>query len=215
MTTFWWRDDDAMRNTRQLRRLLALSEKHEAPLTLAVIGMRFDDSLVRLVERQQERVTVCLHGADHRDRSLPDEPASEFPESRDTDAALLAIRAAWYRLRDAFGTRALPLLAPPWNRISDAVRDRLHETGITGCSTETHVDPVDWHRPRTLPNRIRHRLPGEPGPRRFVGDSEIRRQLADLPDHAVLMTHHRVHDHRTWRWLDGFLADHEVTEALR
>src|SRR3546814_16352288 len=58
-----------------------------------------------------------------------------------------------------FGDRWLPVLVPPWNRIADAVAERLAELGSRGLSAfggagrtfpgilrlGCRVDPVDWH----------------------------------------------------------------------
>lgn len=204
----WWRDDDAMRATRQLRRLLELSGRHRAPLTLAVVPLRFEDSLVRALENAPARVTVCAHGADHRNRAAPGEPASEFPPDRDPTEALAAIAEGRRRLADAFGERALDILAPPWNRIAPGIRDRLAEVGIESVSDagSVHIDPVAWSTPRSVTGRLRHRLGDEPAPRSFVGVDGIISQVSDAPEVAGLMTHHRVHNRTTWVWLNGFLT---------
>src|SRR3546814_12871678 len=76
-----------------------------------------------------------------------------------------------------FGDRWLPVLVPPWNRIADAVAERLAELGYRGLSTfggagrtfpgilrlDCRVDPVDWHGgrgfvgvPRALGPVLRH-----------------------------------------------------------
>lgn len=203
----WWRDDDAMRDTRQLRRLIAISERHRAPLTIASVAMRFDDSLVQALSDAPEWITVCVHGADHRNRADPGEDRSEFPDSRDPDEAIEAIATGWRRVRDAFGARAIPVLAPPWNRVSGAVRARLPTIGLALSDARTvHIDPICWSRRRSLLNGIRHRLFSEPGPRPFAGAGTVASQIREAPAHAGLMTHHRAHDRACWAWLDRFLA---------
>lgn len=203
----WWRDDDAMRDTRQLRRLIALSERHGAPLTIASVSLRFDASLVRVLGAAPEWITVCAHGADHRNRAAAGEARSEFPDHRDPDEAIEAIEAGWRRIREAFGARAIPVLAPPWNRVSAAVRARLPDIGLALSDAETvHIDPIDWAGRRSILNSARHRLFSEPGPRPFAGPERVASRIREAPAHAGLMTHHRVHDRACWAWLDRFLA---------
>src|SRR5262245_19270468 len=47
--TLWWRDDDACSDSAELRRMLAVAERHRAPLTLAAIPADLEASLAEAV----------------------------------------------------------------------------------------------------------------------------------------------------------------------
>src|SRR6187455_1473895 len=77
----WWRDDDAIVPTEALDRLLALAEKFEAPLHLAVIP---EPATPRLAERLSTVSTafVLTHGWRHQNHAPPDKKKAEFGSHR-------------------------------------------------------------------------------------------------------------------------------------
>src|SRR5262245_46700731 len=118
---FWLRDDDATAPTPALERLLELCAATKVPLALAVIPMKAQPELFPRLKRA---VTVMQHGGDHVNRAAPDAKKTEFPAHEPAQAALQRLAQGRERLQALAGARALPVLAPPWNRFrADLLRE--------------------------------------------------------------------------------------------
>jgi hypothetical protein len=160
---FWWRDDDAQDVTSALKKLLAVAGDFRVPIALSVIPARFSPALARMVKRH-EAVDVLVHGHGHVNHARPGRPKREYGVYRrqgDMEQELLESLALINR---GFGSRALPVLVPPWNRIPPTLASRLPGLGYKGLSTwkprkphaapaglvciNTHLDPIDWRRGR-------------------------------------------------------------------
>ena len=191
-TVFWWRDDDAAAPTAELERLVSVSYGTSVPLALAVIPESAEASLFGLL---RDGVHVLQHGADHRNRAAPGEKKTEFPESEPDAEAIERLRAGRLRLAAMAGSRALPVLAPPWNRLRRELALRLPDAGITGLSmyrtrtspqpagvtqVDTHVDLVAWRSGRG-----------------FIGETAAlalaESHFAAEPGPIGWLTHHAVH----------------------
>ncbi|MGQ0653628.1 MAG: polysaccharide deacetylase family protein [Betaproteobacteria bacterium] len=192
-TVFWWRDDDAAAPTPEIERLLALSCTASVPLALAVIP---ESAVPELFALLRDEVYVLQHGADHRNRAAADAKKTEFPAAEPDADALERLRGARVRLAQMAGARALPVLAPPWNRLRRDLAHRLREAGIPGLSMyrtrpspppvpgvtqiDTHVDLVAWHAGRG-----------------FIGEAQAlalaMSHFADEPGPIGWLTHHAVH----------------------
>ncbi|MGH6891959.1 MAG: polysaccharide deacetylase family protein [Dongiaceae bacterium] len=211
----WWRDDDAGADTPDLRRLIAVAR---VPLALAVIPARLEPSLAALLGRQRS-VSVLQHGFDHRNRAPAGAKKSEFPATRPWPDVAGDLARGRDLLAAAFGTRFVPVLTPPWNRIDAGHASRLPSLGYRGLTAylarpektaapgpargfaqvNTHVDVIDWR-----------------GARGFVGRKTaldlLARHLAakrlgqaDPEEPTGLLTHHLVHDTETWDFLGALL----------
>ena len=193
---FWWRDDDAAGDSRELRRALALSSLSEVPLALAVIPETAEPALFGLLH---DRVTLLQHGTDHRNRAAPGEKKTEYPAAEPIEAALGRVSDGFKRLKTLAAERLFPVLAPPWNRVRKDLLDSLPAIGIRGVTlygprigalipqVNTHVDIVAWRRGR-----------------RFIGEAEALRLAAKNLSEEPLgwLTHHAVHDEEAWRFLE-------------
>ena len=196
---FWLRDDDAVMPTPALDRLLSLCRKSKVPVALAVIPDLADPALF------DKDITVLQHGCDHRNRAAPGEKKTEFPAHEGIAEALNRLRVAHERLLSMGGSKVLPVVAPPWNRMRTELAAALPGIGITGFSSygkeepipgvrrvNTHVDIVAWK-----------------DAKRFIGDEEAARLamtyvLGDQP--VGWLTHHAVHDAEAWRFLERLFA---------
>jgi len=213
--TLWWRDDDAHAVSPALERLLSVAADLGAPLALAVIPARAEASLAeRLAE--ESLVAVLQHGFDHADHARAGDKKIEFARHRPLDEMRDQLGEGRKQLHALFGSRALAVLVPPWNRIADAVVDTLPALGFTGLSAfgprakamappgvraaNTHVDIIDWR-----------------GGRGFVGESDAIAQAvrhlsarrtgqADGYEPTGLMTHHLDHDAECWDFIEDFVA---------
>lgn len=208
---FWWRDDDATRPAPVLERLLALARRSTVPLALAVVPEPLEGAWLSELE---PGIALLQHGFDHRNRATGNEKKTEFPAAEPPASALARLATGRRRLATLAGTRALDVLAPPWNRIPAELVPRLPEAGLRGLSgygarpsaraasgvlqVNTHVDIVAWKAGRG-----------------FVGDEAAlglaRRHLAarrageaDPGEPTGLLTHHAVHDEGAWDFLERF-----------
>ena len=209
--TFWWRDDDAVASTPALDRLLTLADG--APLALAVIPGNAEPSLVAALA-EHPAMRVVQHGWRHLNHGIA--AKSELGPERPLETRLDELAAGRDRLEAMFGTRVLPMLVPPWNRIGEDLVAMLPALGFRALSTckprraalaaprltavNTHVDLVDWS-----------------GSRGFIGESVAlalavdhlcarRLGLADAAEPTGLLTHHLVQDAPTDAFLRQLLA---------
>lgn len=200
VATMWWRDDDAATTTPALARLLAVAG--HVPLALAVIPAEADEGLAAALHRLMN-VSVLQHGWAHADHAVGGKK-SEFPPERAPALVAADLAAGRERLFTLFGTQAVAVLAPPWNRFAAAFETLLAPAGIAGLSAmaprrfpplasgiaalDVHVDLVAWH-----------------GGRGFIGEAaalhlvvaalrERRLGLADEAASTGILTHHLVMD---------------------
>jgi predicted deacetylase len=204
---FWWRDDDARRLTPALDRLLALSARFAAPLTIAAVP---DGDLATLVKacRGIPGVELAIHGFRHENRAPPGWPSGEVNDLdrlADVMSDLVTATDAFHRA----GVRPR-LFVPPWNNAHPTLKRALEQQGLAlSCYGEmrndaeperldTHLDVMRW-KPRA---RFR-------GAVRFL--LRTRRLLAERRSKGMwsaplgLLTHHLDHDEAAWRFLEAFL----------
>lgn len=206
---FWWRDDDAAIPDPALARLLALSAKSSMPLVLAVIPLAADPALFGSLGGT---VTVVQHGTDHRNRAGAGGKKTEFPASESPHEAVARLAFARERLADLARGSFVPVLAPPWNRLPDALALEVAAAGFRGLSrygartsveaapgvpqVNTHVDLIAWHTGRV-----------------FAGEEAVlgaavhhlaakREGRADAGEPTGWLTHHAVHDETAWVFLE-------------
>ena len=214
--TLWWRDDDAQSPSAELDRLLDLSQRHGAPLALAVIPRGMDGALASRLE--SESVAVLQHGFSHCNHAPPDEKKAELGDHRPAAVIHDELATGFAMLKEAFAAQFLPVLTPPWNRIAATLPAGLAQSGFVGLSTfgpraarqpaaaagigvvNTHLDLIDWK-----------------GGRRFVGAHRAVEMLVahlngrrlgrfDRDEPSGILSHHLVHDARCWRFLGQLLA---------
>jgi hypothetical protein len=219
--TFWWRDDDAVRVTPALARLLALSEAAEAPVSLAVIPSDADDRLRDRLARQP-LASVLQHGWSHANHA-PDGRQEEFGLHRPLPVMLDELARGWRRISGF--DRCFPVFVAPWNRMDPHLLPHLRAAGLRAVSTlgprdapepsagvrrtNVHVDIVDWQ-----------------GSRGFVGLDRALDQVvthlrqrrtgeADAEEPTGLMTHHGFHDEGCWGFIEDLLRRSRAHPAVR
>ena len=214
--TLWWRDDDAVEPTPALDRLIGMSRDQAVPLMLAVIPARAGPPLV---ERLAEAETECLpvqHGFAHISQA-PNGGRKWGLGAHRPLATILEERArGGARMAALFGTKWLPVLVPPWNRIAPEVVAQLGTLGYIGLSAATpraapfaapgvfqvnaHVDIMRWDAPRGF-------LGSGQALKRLIGFLRARRAGdADPGEPTGLLTHHLAHDEGAWEFLDQLLT---------
>jgi len=199
---FWWRDDDAGRDAPALARLLHMAERKNVPLALAVVPDWLEPDAQALIAASAE-VTVLQHGFAHANHAKKAQKSIELG-GRKPDVIAKELLKGFIKLQDAFGAAFSPVLAPPWNRIDEALYPLLPNGGYTGLSVfgkradqevapgvalvNTHLDPTDWR-----------------GTRGFIGEDRLLNQLADDfdPDEPIgLLSHHLIMDEATWAFFE-------------
>lgn len=152
----WWRDDDAVTATPELSRLLDITA--EAPVALAVIPAAARPELAAALASAPNSA-VLQHGWRHANHASAGKK-SEYPPDRLPAEVAAEIAAGRARLEGMFGSRALPVLVPPWNRYAAELLPLLPEAGIAAISVlagpaapamrndlsriDVHVDLVAW-----------------------------------------------------------------------
>ena len=159
---------------------------------------------------------VRQDGWAHKNHAAEGQKPAELGGDRPIGTVLDDLSRGHQRLSRMFGSRFLPVVVPPWNRIADEVAARRVEAGLPGLSAfktletadhrlDAHVDPIAWR-----------------GDRGFVGwdaaadaiAAEIARRDADRTPIGIL-THHRMQDEATWSFLDAFLGVAATHPAAR
>lgn len=204
---FWWRDDDAVAVTPALRRLLGLARHHDLPLALAVIPKGVAPDLAEALAAEP-LVAVLQHGWQHKNHSPPDQKRMELGDHRPLAVILEELSLGFDRLGLLLAQKFLPVLVPPWNRISDAVRAARRDVGLAGISgygpappgeahaAYTHVDIIDWRTRGPLPRAEAY----------VLLSGEIERRLAGDDEPIGILTHHLVHQEGSWEFLDELLS---------
>ena len=219
VATLWWRDDDAIAPTPQLTRLLHVSAG--IPLALAVIPALARPELAEALTGAPW-VAVLQHGWRHANHARHGKK-SEFPGDRLAAEVAEDLAAGQARLVALFGSRALPVLVPPWNRFAVEFLPLLPRLGVAAISAtasraamppglaalDVHVDPVAWRGDRGFV--------GEPAALgALVGQLRARRFGIEPPERPVgLLTHHLVTDGPTEAFVEHLIALVGAHRAIR
>jgi hypothetical protein len=203
----WWRDDDAAEATPALDRLLALQRIHEVPLALAVVPASATPALAERLA-QAPGIDLLQHGYAHTNHAPAGDKKAELGAHRPAMIVLGELGTGRMALERLFGTRALPVLVPPWNRITPGLVPALPEIGYCGLSTfgirhrirpvsglvqvNTHIDLIDWKT------------------RRFAGEEAVLAILAtalavarSTGEPLGLLSHHLAMDEPAWSFLQS------------
>jgi predicted glycosyltransferase len=211
---FWWRDDDAVRQTPHLVRLLALAEHYRSPVAIAVIPRRSEASLVAALEASP-MACALVHGLAHENHARAGDKKAEFGLQRPLGELRADAREALVTAQAKLGAKLVPVFVPPWNRIAPDLAPLLPRLGYGGLSAfrdrsgagtlegfvevNTHIDPIDWHGSRSA-------LP--PGVLIEALAGAVRRRVVEQADRGEpigLLSHHLVHDDALWFFLEALL----------
>jgi len=211
---FWWRDDDAVADTSELRRLLHLAKLFRIVPAVAVVPARATDSLVDVLSSSE--CCVWQHGWTHDFHA-----AGEFGEGRPVADMAREALMGQQTLDRLFGVKGWQrVFVPPNHCISMLFKGLLPSLGYFGISAgleltpslahvrelNAEVDVMNWPAGKMLSadalsemliDQLRSRLDGNP-----IG----------------ILTHHLAFDEEAWALisdLTGFLCSHPAVEMLR
>ena len=215
----WWRDDDATAPSVALDRLITIADG--TPVALAVIPALAQPELADRLscyarsDRQSE-ISILQHGWRHVSHSTTGKK-SEFPAGRSDFDICFELAAGRERLSELFGTQALPVLVPPWNRFDDCFLPLLSGCRLYAISRATPRRSL-WPVPDVFEVNIHVDLVGWAADRGFIG---VEAALGALVTYlrgcrlggcaagpAGILTHHLIQDERTDEFVQRLL---EVT----
>src|SRR2546426_7937934 len=216
---FWWRDDDAISDTPQLRRLLDVARDVGIAPALAVIPERVDQTLARALAAAD--CAVWQHGWGHHFHE-----AGEFGDGRPLHEMMVDALKGRRALDGLFGaSRWQRVFVPPNHMLSmlfKAVMPGLEYLGVSAgdpltlgiehvAEVNAEVDVMDWPR-GTL-------LSGEAVSAMLVRQLEARRRGAVPAKRPIgVLTHHLAFDDRAWDLVAALfrlIRSHRAVEVLR
>jgi hypothetical protein len=199
---FWWRDDDAGSWSPALERLLSISRECRAPMSLAVIPMRLEASLVEALRAHRD-TDVLVHGYAHKTYAGEGQPKCEFPLTRPMADMRVDLSAALARLREAF-PQTIPVFVPPWNRLPPELMPVLKECGYVGFSAASSSPPGSVMRKDGMKQSDGHfSLVAYRSGKDLADMMEIAKRLAKQIRGGsngpfCVVTHHRDHNDAIW-----------------
>ncbi len=213
----WLRDDDASEPAAALDQLISLTASFAVPVALAAIPQLSGEALVQRLANAHH-VTPVIHGWSHQNHAPPTQKKQELGNHRHLDVVLGDLALAINRMTHLFGDRLVPMLVPPWNRISDDILPHLHELGYLALSCfgvarqlasvpvfNTHVDLIDWHTTRGCRN---HTL--------LIDDLVTHVERSEPTGEPIgILTHHLVHDAAAWAFLDQLFTQTSNSSCCR
>lgn len=198
----WLRDDDAVEPTPALDTLLDLCADFSVPVTLAVIPEKTTEKLARHLEASHI-AKVAVHGWSHTNYASEKEKKQELGSHREAAVVLDELQSGLEKLHDLHGSRFVPMLVPPWNRIDAGIVERLAGLGYRALSVfgpekpglpprlNTHVDVIDWHGSRG----------GCDADVLFAETAARILSAAESGAATGILAHHLVHDGAVWDFL--------------
>jgi hypothetical protein len=221
---FWWRDDDATDANAKLQALLALAESFATPVALSAIPAKATPRLAKLVAKSSV-AEVLVHGLHHENHAARDRTKRELGGEASLDAVLLDAATGLRLARARFGANCLPVLVPPWNRITARAVPHLSKLGFKGLSTwkprlqkfaapgliqvNAHLDVIDWRHDRVLKTE------------KIIAGLLLRKlrwrreKAARMEEPLGLLTHHAYWNARKEKLLANLLATLTAHPAVR
>ena len=140
------RDDDAGWEDARLARLLDVTERHGAPIDLAVIPVAMDAARAKSL-RERRAASAGLMGLhQHGYRHVNHQPEGrncEFGSHRTRREQHGDIAAGQAMLADLLDGAIDPFFTPPWNRCTHDTATVLADLGFTALSRDVTAEPFD------------------------------------------------------------------------
>lgn len=199
------RDDDVSDDEPSLRRLLALSKKHQVPLCLAVIPDQLTESAINLLNPPNDLIELHQHGWQHVNHESVGKKC-EFGASRDYASQRADLAAGQTRMNEAFGANWFPAFTPPWNRCTATTAQALVELGFRALSRDASQPPFDHPHLSEFPVTLD--LYHWRGGARLRPLNELTEELSQQiirADRLGILLHHQVMNNAAFTLLDEWL----------
>ena len=223
--TLWWRDDDAVRDSSALRRMLDMTSR-DVPLALAVIPAGLSSRSSQALANAPA-VSVLQHGYAHRNHAPPGAAQRGARGQRSVAACTAELHEGYATLTRAFGDRLLPCSCRRGIASMSVSPRHCRAAGFRGLSTfgpraaatndaslvvrNTHVDLIAWRTGRTF-------IGVERALSRTIDHLQARRTgSVDATDVTGILTHHLDLTEDAWTFMRELLArtrDHPAVEWL-
>ncbi len=208
----WWRNDDTGDVMPSFRRLMEVVRRRRVPVALAVTPAYATKTMADAVA-SVENMYVIQHGYAHVNHAPAGKLECELNGTRSQSVVEGELLRGMKRLRDLFGARFVPVLAPPWYCLPPALAARLPALGYAGVSlsharkrrnpvpglveANGHVEMIDW---KTSPPRC-NRTAVNVG-YILVHLSGKRRGIFEPTEPTGIVTHHHALDENCWTFLE-------------
>ncbi len=222
--TLWWRDDDAADHGPAAERLLGAAAHLDVPIHLAVVPANETPAMMDAINANPWAL-VLQHGYAHVNHSAKGQGACEIGEDRPVAQVLAELVGGFSLLSEGHVERFLPVLVPPWNRISPRFYPPLPEIGFRAVSlfsarpakqlaprleeVSTHCDPIKW--------KGGAHFTGTSGALDdLVGHLTARREgRVDADEPTGLLTHHLDMDDLSWDFVEQLVDRSRDHHAAR
>lgn len=211
---FWWRDDDARVPSIALAKLLGLSKRYNAPLTLATVPDGDMAAIAALVGDDQA-IEIAIHGFRHENRTEPGQPSGEVIDDDTVEQVSAALAAAKAQFNQAGLSPSA--FVPPWNNLHPTLEKaliiqglelschgQLRKTSQGPLRVDTHLDLMRWKPAARFRGTLRLALRA----RRLLA---MRRKQGAWDEPVGILSHHLDHDAATWMFLEFFLSRYAVS----
>ena len=211
---FWWRNDGAVSKTKELSQLSSLASNEGVSIGVSIIPERMSSDIIGHFE-DLNNIFILQNGFKHINYAPSSEQKIELGKHRPIKNITRELKIGHNKLYSAFNSNFLPILVPPWNRISSELVSCLPSLGFHGLSCykprsldfqvsnivqiNTHIDLIDWS-----------------GNKRFIGTgaalalacqhlSNKREGRVDPSEPTGLLTHHLLMDFPSWAFVGAFV----------
>jgi hypothetical protein len=207
--TFWWRDDDAVRPSDALDRLLEVADGR--PFALATVPFEVTAALAGRLHTEKH-VTIFQHGWKHQNHAVKGSN-SEYPAGRSLRQVAHELAKGHAKLSELFGSAFAPVFTPPWHGFDASYTPLLEGAGFRALSLKgrrpletkevlpqnnVHCVPIVWSNP-----------PGFGNPARYIGQLvqhlALRRAGDDREEATGVLTHHLVQTPESLEFVRGIL----------
>ena len=132
---FWLRDDDATQEGDNLNTLIDMCVVAAIPPTFAAIPACVKTSFIGKIKNFPV-ARVFQHGYAHTNHAPTNEKKAEYGSHRPIKTMTSEISKGWHITKSAFGSQALAVFVPPWNRITEHLLPHLPAVGFKGFSSK-------------------------------------------------------------------------------
>ncbi len=214
----FFRADDIGYPGRQFSEMISIFQKHEVPLSLAVVPSWVNESRIdELLNTLGPDLSLwCLHQHGYRHRNCEKEGKKyEFGPSRDKAVISAELTKGREKLGSLLGEHFCPYFTPPWNRCTSEAMHCLADLGFVAISRSINVTPCPLDNLPDLPINIDLHTIKEKNPASGILTLQSQIKSAVSTDYAGFMLHHQRMNMTSGLFLDYLLGKIKKTPAFK